>query len=71
MEEEAPDRRATHSDIVRVKGFVEVESKSWQVAENKDGHNQDSDEEVGELSGGAAPVDEDLGEDSQVEETEE
>ena len=39
MEEEAPDRRATHSDIVRVKGFVEVESKSWQVAENKDGHN--------------------------------
>ena len=41
-----PYRGATFSDVVRVQGFVKVESKPGEVADNKDNHDEECDDKV-------------------------
>ena len=49
MEDETPDRRATCHDVFGVYGLVEVENKPGKVAEDKDNHDKESDDKIGEL----------------------
>ena len=66
MEDHAPDWRATLSNIFWIQSFIEIKDKSWYVAENKDDHNQEGDDEVGNIFAGAASVDEHVHDNPQV-----
>ena len=49
MENHAPDRGATDIDLFLVKELVNVESNSWHVTQDEDGHNEEQDGGVGSV----------------------
>ena len=65
MEDMTPDRRATCGNIFRVQGLIDVENKPGEVAEDKDNHNEESDDKIGEVPD-CITSGEDFEEDSQV-----
>ena len=49
MEDHAPDRRSTQTDLLLFKKLINVESHPGHVAEDEDGHNEEQDGGVGGL----------------------